>query len=233
MSLAAVNCSSAPGCQARSGSPSALVTSSLPSLIGCPARQDWRLIITQYPAADPVRRATIHPRIASQSFFLPETRTTEDPSRASSPGPRRESYPPGAQSNGFWRDTAAGCTAPHEKASPAAAAMNSSPGDKPTPQIQPCRYKVGKTLGAGSYSVVKEVRAHRHGALLCRQGHQQAADGRPRAHGGWTAVEPLLLARQTKMGRGAVAGPERDRRAQEGSRWATRTSSRSSTTSRR
>lgn len=24
------------------------------------------------------------------------------------------------------------------------------------PQIQPCRYKVGKTLGAGSYSVVKE-----------------------------------------------------------------------------
>jgi len=27
-------------------------------------------------------------------------------------------------------------------------------GDKP--QIQPCRYKVGKTLGAGSYSVVKE-----------------------------------------------------------------------------
>lgn len=28
--------------------------------------------------------------------------------------------------------------------------------DKPSPQIQPCRYKVGKTLGAGSYSVVKE-----------------------------------------------------------------------------
>ncbi|KAI0404720.1 kinase-like domain-containing protein [Xylaria palmicola] len=27
---------------------------------------------------------------------------------------------------------------------------------KPSPQIQPCRYKVGKTLGAGSYSVVKE-----------------------------------------------------------------------------
>jgi len=26
----------------------------------------------------------------------------------------------------------------------------------PAPQIQPCRYKVGKTLGAGSYSVVKE-----------------------------------------------------------------------------
>lgn len=23
-------------------------------------------------------------------------------------------------------------------------------------QVQPCRYKVGKTLGAGSYSVVKE-----------------------------------------------------------------------------
>ncbi|KAK0725391.1 calcium/calmodulin-dependent protein kinase type I [Lasiosphaeris hirsuta] len=29
-------------------------------------------------------------------------------------------------------------------------------GDRPQPQIQPCRYKVGKTLGAGSYSVVKE-----------------------------------------------------------------------------
>ena len=26
----------------------------------------------------------------------------------------------------------------------------------PKPQIQPCRYKTGKTLGAGSYSVVKE-----------------------------------------------------------------------------
>ncbi|CAK7562726.1 MAG: Calcium/calmodulin-dependent protein kinase type I [Sporothrix epigloea] len=26
----------------------------------------------------------------------------------------------------------------------------------PPPQVQPCRYKVGKTLGAGSYSVVKE-----------------------------------------------------------------------------
>lgn len=24
------------------------------------------------------------------------------------------------------------------------------------PQVQPCRYKTGKTLGAGSYSVVKE-----------------------------------------------------------------------------
>lgn len=24
------------------------------------------------------------------------------------------------------------------------------------PEVQPCRYKVGKTLGAGSYSVVKE-----------------------------------------------------------------------------
>ena len=27
---------------------------------------------------------------------------------------------------------------------------------QPKPQIQPCRYKTGKTLGAGSYSVVKE-----------------------------------------------------------------------------
>jgi serine/threonine protein kinase len=29
-------------------------------------------------------------------------------------------------------------------------------GQSPKPQIQPCRYKTGKTLGAGSYSVVKE-----------------------------------------------------------------------------
>ena len=27
---------------------------------------------------------------------------------------------------------------------------------QPQPQVQPCRYKTGKTLGAGSYSVVKE-----------------------------------------------------------------------------
>jgi len=27
---------------------------------------------------------------------------------------------------------------------------------QPQAQIQPCRYKTGKTLGAGSYSVVKE-----------------------------------------------------------------------------
>lgn len=27
---------------------------------------------------------------------------------------------------------------------------------QPRPQVQPCRYKTGKTLGAGSYSVVKE-----------------------------------------------------------------------------
>lgn len=26
----------------------------------------------------------------------------------------------------------------------------------PKPKVQPCRYKTGKTLGAGSYSVVKE-----------------------------------------------------------------------------
>ena len=31
-----------------------------------------------------------------------------------------------------------------------------APGQQPKPQIQPCRYKTGKTLGAGSYSVVKE-----------------------------------------------------------------------------
>ena len=27
---------------------------------------------------------------------------------------------------------------------------------QPKPQVQPCRYKTGRTLGAGSYSVVKE-----------------------------------------------------------------------------
>ena len=31
-----------------------------------------------------------------------------------------------------------------------------TPEEKAQPAIQPCRYKVGKTLGAGSYSVVKE-----------------------------------------------------------------------------
>ena len=40
-------------------------------------------------------------------------------------------------------------------AATANAASNGSAAH-PNPQIQPCRYKVGKTLGAGSYSVVKE-----------------------------------------------------------------------------
>lgn len=34
--------------------------------------------------------------------------------------------------------------------------MASNQQDAAKPQIQPCRYKTGKTLGAGSYSVVKE-----------------------------------------------------------------------------
>lgn len=35
--------------------------------------------------------------------------------------------------------------------------MTTAPaGEQPQAPIQPCRYKVGKTLGAGSYSVVKE-----------------------------------------------------------------------------
>lgn len=34
--------------------------------------------------------------------------------------------------------------------------MASNAQDQTKPQIQPCRYKTGKTLGAGSYSVVKE-----------------------------------------------------------------------------
>lgn len=35
------------------------------------------------------------------------------------------------------------------------AAQNQN-GPATKPQVQPCRYKTGKTLGAGSYSVVKE-----------------------------------------------------------------------------
>ncbi|RYP89550.1 hypothetical protein DL770_004323 [Monosporascus sp. CRB-9-2] len=35
-------------------------------------------------------------------------------------------------------------------------AMNNGSPGRQNPQVQPCRYKVGKTLGAGSYSVVKE-----------------------------------------------------------------------------
>lgn len=34
--------------------------------------------------------------------------------------------------------------------------MGANQQDATKPQIQPCRYKTGKTLGAGSYSVVKE-----------------------------------------------------------------------------
>ena len=34
--------------------------------------------------------------------------------------------------------------------------MSAYSAARPQPQVQPCRYKVGKTLGAGSYSVVKE-----------------------------------------------------------------------------
>lgn len=34
--------------------------------------------------------------------------------------------------------------------------MASQPQTGQRPKVQPCRYKTGKTLGAGSYSVVKE-----------------------------------------------------------------------------
>ena len=34
--------------------------------------------------------------------------------------------------------------------------MASQPQAGQRPKVQPCRYKTGKTLGAGSYSVVKE-----------------------------------------------------------------------------
>jgi serine/threonine protein kinase len=35
-------------------------------------------------------------------------------------------------------------------------ATNGGSGAQTPAQVQPCRYKTGKTLGAGSYSVVKE-----------------------------------------------------------------------------
>lgn len=34
--------------------------------------------------------------------------------------------------------------------------LDMSAAPPPKPQVQPCRYKTGKTLGSGSYSVVKE-----------------------------------------------------------------------------
>jgi Protein kinase domain. len=34
--------------------------------------------------------------------------------------------------------------------------MAAQPPSGQKPKVQPCRYKTGKTLGAGSYSVVKE-----------------------------------------------------------------------------
>ena len=34
--------------------------------------------------------------------------------------------------------------------------MSYQDGQQAKPQVQACRYKTGKTLGAGSYSVVKE-----------------------------------------------------------------------------
>lgn len=38
----------------------------------------------------------------------------------------------------------------------ATAVQTSGENGTAAPSVQPCRYKVGKTLGAGSYSVVKE-----------------------------------------------------------------------------
>lgn len=35
-------------------------------------------------------------------------------------------------------------------------AISENSSAPPKPQVQPCRYKTGKTLGSGSYSVVKE-----------------------------------------------------------------------------
>jgi hypothetical protein len=43
-----------------------------------------------------------------------------------------------------------------EDCAPCETRMASQPAAGQRPQVQPCRYKTGKTLGAGSYSVVKE-----------------------------------------------------------------------------
>ena len=58
----------------------------------------------------------------------------------------------------------------------------------------PCKYKVGRVLGQGTYAVVKGASifsigsfyrgcAYWHRKVLCRQGHQQAANGRQRTYG--------------------------------------------------
>ncbi|KAF7555838.1 hypothetical protein G7046_g6466 [Stylonectria norvegica] len=45
---------------------------------------------------------------------------------------------------------------PQSKSEPPTPTPNMDAAARQQPQVQPCRYKVGKTLGAGSYSVVKE-----------------------------------------------------------------------------
>ncbi|KAI9735820.1 MAG: hypothetical protein M1834_001285 [Cirrosporium novae-zelandiae] len=61
--------------------------------------------------------------------------------------------------------------------------MAANGGNNVKPQIQPCRYKTGKTLGAGSYSVVKELYLVTDLALggelfdrICRKGSYYESD---------------------------------------------------------
>ena len=98
---------------------------------------------------------------------------------------------------------------------------NGADGAKPSPQIQPCRYKVGKTLGAGSYSVVKEcvhIDTGRYYAakvinkrLMAGREHMVSTDG-----------DPFCSALELTLGRAARSATRSpcSRRC----RWATRTS---------
>lgn len=89
-----------------------------------------------------------------------------------------------------------------------------APGQKP--QIQPCRYKTGKTLGAGSYSVVKECvhidTGHYYAAKVI---NKRMMAGREHMVGGKQHDEPGHGIRSLEP----IAGQERDCRAEEGLGW--------------
>lgn len=104
------------------------------------------------------------------------------------------------------------------------------------PQVQPCRYKVGKTLGAGSYSVVKEcvhIDTGRYYAakvinkrLMAGREHMVRPLARSSRHV-FSCQERSLMS-VFRNDRSVTKSPSLRR-----SRWATKTSSPSSTTSRR
>jgi hypothetical protein len=90
------------------------------------------------------------------------------------------------------------------------------------PKIQPCRYKVGKTLGAGSYSVVKEcvhIDTGRYYAakvinktLMAGREHMVGGRARPTAREGgtWSVADHgkrTAGATPWGHGRGANASP--------------------------